>query len=143
MEIELAVIADYALTDTNGKLSVMGLWESVSAARFPVLHPQMFVCLRIAFKPIEFGTRHKLRIVLHDEDGGVAGPDIGADFDVPRPAQGNARKTVAQLALGYQGVVFKKPGVYSFDIAIDDLHVKSLSLEVVALGATQVGDGLA
>ena len=143
MEIELAAIADYALTDTNGKLSVMGIWESVTAPRFPVLHPQMYVCLRVAFKPIEFGTRHKLRIVLHDEDGGIAGPDIGAEFDVPRPAKGSARKAVAQLALGYHGVVFQKPGIYSFDIAIDGSHVKSLPLEVVALGASPLGDAIA
>jgi hypothetical protein len=143
MEIELAAIADYALTDTNGKMSVIGIWDSVNAPRFPVLHPQMYVCLRIAFQTIEFGTKHKLRIALHDQDGALAGPDIGADFDVPRPTQGTARKSVAQLALGYQGVVFQKPGVYSFDISIDNNHVKSLPLQVVELGTLQVGDGRA
>ena len=42
-EIEWAMLADYALIDTTGKLSIIGVFNRLWAPSFPTLHPLLFV----------------------------------------------------------------------------------------------------
>lgn len=131
MDIALASIADYALVDQTGKMSVLGIFDVMGAGQFPVAHPRMFVALRISCRPIEVGTKHHLTVRLQDQDGQVVIPELRAEVEVPSPVVSNATSSFLQLVMGFNGVVFQKPGVYSFEIAIDGSHRHSLPLSVI------------
>lgn len=132
MEIEIATLAEYAVVAQDNKMSIMGIFDVVGAPRFPVIHPKFFVCVRIGCRPIEQGTNHVLNLIIQDPDGRPLGPRLNAAFTVnpsPYPA---APKISVQMVFGFAGVQFPKPGVYSVELAIDELHRASIPISLVA-----------
>lgn len=141
MQITLATVSDYASVDGQGKLSVMGLFDVLGAAAFPVTHPQLFLCLRIQCRPIEVGTKHKFRVVLQDPDGGQVLPPIEGEFTVPPSNIPGSPYSHVQVALGAVGVEFKRPGSHSFEIAINSDHKTSVPLQVVEVKSPALPSG--
>jgi hypothetical protein len=133
MQITLATLSDYATVDQQGKLSVMGIFDVLGAARFPVLHPQLFVCLRIQCRPIEAGSRHRLTLLCQDQDGQRVLPPIESGFEVPQPSFTGAPYSYVQLSVGAAGVLLRKAGTHSFEVAIDGNHCVSIPLHVMAV----------
>ena len=41
MHLDFAVIADYALVDQAGKLSVLGIFQHIWVQQFPAMHPRL------------------------------------------------------------------------------------------------------
>jgi len=63
MNIELFVLCD-AATDQQGKLNILGAFDSLWAQKVPVSHPQCAVALRIRFSKIEEGE-HNIKDKCH------------------------------------------------------------------------------
>lgn len=106
MRVDFAVLADYALVDQHGKLSVLGIFQHVWVQAFPAVHPRTHLVLRVKGKRTDLGT-HAVRIRFVDADGrellggegtiqvneppaGITEVEAGAIlvFDVPLPAAG-------------------------------------------------------
>ena len=47
MYLDFAVIADYALVDQAGKLSVLGIFQHIWVQQFPAMHPRLHLVLRL------------------------------------------------------------------------------------------------
>jgi hypothetical protein len=62
------VLADYALIDQHGKLSVLGIFQHVWVASFPAVHPRTHLVIRVRGKRTEIGT-HPMRIRFVDAGG--------------------------------------------------------------------------
>ena len=60
MTIQLAVLCD-AATDYNGKLNILGTFDTIFAQQFPAAHPQCSVALRVSYTKMEEGN-HTLKI---------------------------------------------------------------------------------
>ncbi len=107
MQLDFAVLADYALIDQHGKLSVLGIFQNVWLAGFPAVHPRTHLVLRVRGRRTEIGT-HQISIRFVDEAGvehlggegtvqfgeppaGVTEVEAGAVlvFDIPLPHAGN------------------------------------------------------
>ncbi len=107
MQLDFAVLADYALIDQHGKLSVLGIFQNVWLAGFPAVHPRTHLVLRVRGRRTEIGT-HQIRIRFVDEadvehlggagtvqfgepPAGVTEVEAGAVlvFDIPLPHAGN------------------------------------------------------
>jgi hypothetical protein len=138
VEIPLAAVAEYALLDQRGKLSVVGLIDVLGAMSFPVTQPQMFLCLRILCRQIEAGTKHKLSARLQDSDGKEVIPMLRTEFQVPKGDPSGVPLAV-QVVLQMQGVVFMKPGAHSFEISIDENHRASVPIHLVLMAASRPG----
>jgi hypothetical protein len=48
MNIQVAVLCD-AATDDNGKLNLLGSFDTIYAPQLPAVHPQCAVALRVTF----------------------------------------------------------------------------------------------
>ena len=68
MQVDFAVLADYALIDQQGKLSVLGIFQHVWVAGFPATHPRTHLVLRVKGRRTEIGN-HVMRIRFLDEQG--------------------------------------------------------------------------
>src|SRR3989449_2268684 len=107
--LDFAVVADYALVDQAGKLSVLGVFQHIWVQQFPAMHPRLHLVLRLKGKRTEIGE-HSVQIRLVDEQGteilggngsvtfaeppaGVTEIEAGAIllFDVPFPRRGADR----------------------------------------------------
>lgn len=49
--VEWAVLCDYALIDSGGKLSLVGMFENLFALNFPAMHPILFHAAQWAGQP--------------------------------------------------------------------------------------------
>ena len=114
VQIDFAVLADYALIDQQGKLSVLGIFQHVWVASFPATHPRTHLVLRVKGRRTEIGE-HKMRIRFVDDHGHeLMGGDGTVQFG--EPAAG-----VTEVEAGAV-LVFDVPlphsGTYAFEISL-------------------------
>jgi len=126
MNIQIAVLCD-AATDYNGKLNILGTFDTIITSQLPAVHPQCSIALRIAFNKIEEGA-HKVKMNFVDEDGAFIMPSIDMPVDVSIPGEVNL--LARNFVINIQQLKFEKPGQYSIDVAIDGRQETSIPLLV-------------
>ena len=127
MEIEVFALCD-AAADYNGKLNLMGTFDSIRTKQFPIAYPHCSIALRVRFERIEEGD-HRVRISIVDEDGKSLGPNVNGSIGVKFPP--DFLSVCANMVMNINGIKFEKAGRYSIDLAIDNRHEKSLPLTVL------------
>lgn len=115
MDITLALLADGANVTQEGKLNILGVFNTLGAVTFPATHPQMFLVLRFEATRAEEGKNKQLEIQLADGDGNklIA---LNANLVVPQGVPGMPIRM--DHILGLHGVRFPKPGDYVFNVLI-------------------------
>ena len=126
MQIQVAVLCD-AATDYNGKLNLLGTFDTILTNQLPAIHPQCSVALRIVFNKIEEGS-HKVKMNFVDEDGKLVMPSIDMPVDIMMPADANF--LVRNFIINIQQLKFEKPGQYAIDLAVNGRHETSIPLQV-------------
>ena len=131
MDIQIAILCD-AATDNNGKLNILGTFDTIYSAQLPATHPQCSIALRMTFSKGEEG-HHKVRLSFGDEDGKpvMQIPDIPLEVVLPEDTIFISRNVVVNI----QQLKFEKPGLYSIDIAMDGRQEGSIPLLVKQMPA--------
>lgn len=115
MNIDFAVVCDYALIDRFGKLSVLGIFQHIWVSQFPTVHPRLHLVIRLKGARTEIGE-HKVQIRLTNQDGKeIITGDGTVNFAEP-PA--GVLEVEAGAVLVFD-VPFETAGKYQFDVAID------------------------
>ena len=115
MQVDFAVLADYALIDQHGKLSVLGIFQHVWVAAFPAVHPRTHLVLRVRGRRIEVGS-HPIRIRFVDDTGAeLMGGEGTVQFGEP-PSGVTEIEAGAVLVFD---VPLPRPGAYAFEITVD------------------------
>jgi Family of unknown function (DUF6941) len=113
--LDFAVLADYALIDQQGKLSVLGLFQHVWVPAFPALHPRAHLVLRVRGRRSEIG-QHSIRIRFVDDHGTTLVEGEGTvSFGEP-PAGVTDVEAGAVLVFD---LPLPLPGQYAFEISMD------------------------
>src|SRR5439155_24168622 len=89
MNIQVAVLCD-AATDENGKLYLLGAFDTIFAPQFPATHPQCTVALRVTFVSGDEGNR-KLKLNFVNADGRSIIPPIEIQVAVALPEDAHFR----------------------------------------------------
>jgi hypothetical protein len=131
MQVNLAVLADYANVTGDGKLNILGIFDRINLVQIPAMHPQMHLVLRLEAHPAELDRSHNVEIRLHDPEGTtifeVKG-EITPRGEPGRPVSTNQILTLNNLQL-------EKVGDYVFVVLINN-DVKTeipLAVEFVAM----------
>ena len=115
MHLDFAVVADYALVDQSGKISVLGIFQHIWVQQFPAMHPRLHLVLRLKGRRTEIGE-HAVHIRLVDDHGvEILGGSGSVTFAEP-PAGVTEIEAAAILVFD---VPFPHPGVYKFAITLD------------------------
>ncbi len=130
MKLLVATLCDSA-ADYQGKLCVMGAFDTLCASQFPVIHPQCSLALRLHFDHPDKG-RHEMSIRLLDEEEREIMPPFAPVMEVAFP-RGNVPFVSRNLVLNLQRLRFDKPGVYSFEITVKGRELISLPLQVIRI----------
>lgn len=132
------MLADYALVDQQGKLSVLGIFQHVWVSSFPTVHPRTHLVLRVRGRRTEIGM-HSIRIRFVDDAGAeLLGGDGTVGFGEP-PAGVVDVEAAAVLVLD---VPLPRPGQYAFGIALDGEIVTRVALTAtLAQGFENVAHG--
>jgi hypothetical protein len=126
MNIEAFLLCD-AATDQQGKLNILGAFDTIFAKQMPATHPACAVALRVRFGAIENG-KHRVRLQIIDFDGKPVSPKLEAEMTVRVPE--DIDSTAANLVLNIQGQKFENYGKFRIDLAIDGEVRASLPLRV-------------
>ena len=126
MKIELFAICDFA-ADYAGKLSVIGVFDTLFSKQTPVIHPYWCVAVKFRFEKIEEG-RKNLRLSISDADGKPVLPAIEMPMIANTPH--DLPSSTVNLVLNIGGIKFEQFGEYSIDLAVDGRHEASTPLYV-------------
>ncbi|HEY1794376.1 MAG TPA: hypothetical protein VGG34_15785 [Opitutaceae bacterium] len=130
MEILTACLCDSA-ADYNGKLCILGAFDTIHVKQLPTIHPFCSVALRILLKEGDMGP-HKIQMGLIDQDGRDMLPNgkISIDFKVP-PLPESSFFMSSNCVLNLQGLMLPAAAQYSFDVAIDGNILVRVPMQVI------------
>lgn len=134
MQLQLALVCDQAGTDPEGKLDIHGIFNDLYAPGFPAKQDRMMLVLAVEWGHDDSG-RYRFKVDLVDPDGK---PNLTVDghTDVdPRPADRPPPRT--RLMLPMEGVIFPKPGRYTFRITLKGKEYPGPSLWLVKVDEPQ------
>lgn len=126
MKIELFTVCDFA-ADYAGKLSVIGVFDTLFSKQTPVVHPHWCVAVKFRFEKIEEGQK-RLRLSIADADGQAVLPAI--DMPIVANIPNDLPSVTVNLVVNIGGVKFERFGEYSIDLAIDGRQEGSTPLYV-------------
>jgi hypothetical protein len=126
MDIQVAALCDSAV-DYDGKLCLLGAFDTIVTVAAPAIHPQCSVALRILFRKEEEGPHH-VTVLFVDEDGRSIVPPMETAFVVALPE--DVYFATRNLILNMQQLPFPRPGAYSIDISVDKRQTASIPLQV-------------
>ena len=126
MNIQVAVLCD-AATDDNGKLNLLGAFDTIYTQQLPAIHPQCSIALRVTFFNGDEG-KHDLQLNFVDADGHSIAkfPPLPVEVTLPEDMHFGTRNFVVNL----HQLKFDSTGLYSIDISLDDQPQASIPLLV-------------
>ena len=126
MIIQTAVICD-AATDYQGKLNLLGAFDTISTIKMPAIHPQCSLALRVVFDRMEEG-QHLFKLKFVDDDGKMIIPQMEVPVPVQFPPDTNF--STRNIIINIQNLKFERAGSYSLEVAADNHHLVSIPLSV-------------
>jgi hypothetical protein len=126
MNIQVAVLCD-AATEDNGKLNLLGTFDTIFAQQLPAVHPQCAVALRVTFMSGDEGGR-KLNLNFVNADGRTIMPPIEIPVAVALPD--DVHFLTRNFIVNIQQLKFAEAGLYSVDVRLDDKSQAAIPLLV-------------
>lgn len=137
MDVAFALLADAANVSREGKLNILGSFDRIYGAKFPMTWPRMWLVTRFLVSPAEYGTEKALEIVTLDADGKRLGAATGK-MKIPTPQSGRELKINHVLPMT---MTFPAPGQYSIAILVNGEEKATVTLDVAQREQKQDGQG--
>ena len=96
MTIEILALCDASTSAPEGKLNILGAFDTIHARKFPVKHPHCAIALRLRFSRLEEGDR-RVKISVVDDDGKAIMPELEGRMSVKVP--GDDESTIPSILL--------------------------------------------
>ena len=128
MNVNLAVLADYANVSQEGKLNIMGVFQEVNPVSLPAVVPQMYLIVSFEAGAAEFGTEKHIRVALLEMDGSEV-MSMEAPMVVQQPSRSGTRAYINQI-LVLQGLTLPRPGDYAFHVLVNGDEKRAIPLHV-------------
>ena len=127
MEITLAVCCDAANVSREGKLNLLGIFNSIHAAEFPCTHPHLALVLRVEARLGEEGT-YPLEIRLVDEDGQQLF-HINGQLSLQGAEPG--RPMTAQTIMDINNLQLPRPGTYAVEVILGGRRARTVDIHAL------------
>lgn len=125
MELRVAVVADEAHTDRQGKVTITGIFHRVQAATFPAQHLKAALVFLFDAGPWDLGAR-ELRVDFVDEDA-----ELLLRFEVQMDVDISGGSMPGAVILPIPSIPLPKPGQYTFEAFLDGQHRASIPLDAM------------
>jgi hypothetical protein len=116
MRHEVFCLCD-AATEFQGKLNVLGTFDTMFTPQVPVIYPGCSIAIRLRVEQAEQG-QHAFRLSFIDEDGRDVIAPIGGSFGV-NMAPGVPNVAV-NLVINLQGTRLLRHGNHRIDLTVDN-----------------------
>lgn len=115
MRARFALLADYANQTADGKLNIMGVFNSITAASVPAVHAQLSLVVGLETEPTDRGQAKEIAIRLLDADGAEL---LALTTTVQIPADAPLVGNMPQI-VSLTGVRLERFGDYSFYVTVN------------------------
>ena len=123
MKLLYVLLADHAFLSIDKKLNIIGIFENINAARFPVTHPKFVVVSSIEPSKKEF----KMSIVIADGEGRPIMDNVPEqNISLPAAIDRNFNFIVEII-----NSTFPKAGDYEVQILVDGKRIGEVPLKVL------------
>lgn len=126
MQLLVSVICDSA-TDYQGKLCILGAFDTIQFRQLPQHHPQCFIALRFVFERSETGV-HAIQTEFFNPDGEPVIKPIRGKSNVLFPPE--TRYLSNNIIIMMQNLRFQKTGPHRVVITVDDEPCATIPLTV-------------
>lgn len=123
MTADIFTLCDFA-QESDGKLTVIGSFDTIYSRRFPAVHPSMYLAIRIRFFIHESG-RHTIAIGFASPEGGEALKPIEGEIHVGDFA---ASSRVVHSVFSLVNTPFEREGAYGITLRVDGHELLSSPL---------------
>lgn len=114
MTIELFSVCDFA-QDMMGKLTLVGVFDSISVKNFPAVHPLLTIAIRIRYTIFEQG-KHDVRIEIKDAQARELVPPFQSNINI---ATMNTDSVCTNLTLNLMNLKFDYETTWRITLFID------------------------
>ncbi len=126
MQLQIAALCD-AATDYQGKLCLLGVFDTIQFAKLPGHHPQCYVALRFVFERSESGN-HSIETHFLNPDGEPLIQAIKGQSTVVFPPE--TRFLSNNIIIMLQNLRFEKTGPHRVAISVDGETQASIPLTI-------------
>jgi hypothetical protein len=134
MDVALAVLADFANSSADGKLNILGIFDTVYAEQYPAAHPEMKLVVRFGIHPAEIGQKKHIEIQLRTDQGQRVFR-FTVELDLIEPKEGQrvpaGEMITTDSILGINGLRIDAAGTYEFVILVNGEVKASVPLKAV------------
>ena len=122
MKINFAHLSDYASISREGKLSVMGIFDRLTYAQVPAVHPVMYLAFEVELSRDELGQPFTLRIDLVDQDGKLVNQVVAQGGINLKPGKTIDITDVPHIpqVISFGSVTFQQHGGYNVNFWLTD-----------------------
>lgn len=140
VEKQLALIADSANISVEGKLNILGEFDTLFAEVVPVRHPTLWFVAKLLLDSRDVGEkRFMLRLV--DEDGNTVLPPLTMKVTIPQPGPAfTGDRQALPIVLMVSDATFPKFGAYLFELRVDEQVIAEVPLHVRSVQALGKAD---
>ena len=133
MKLLYALLCDNAFLSIDRKVNIIGVFETINAQKFPVVHPKFVIVGSI--EPSKRNFKMSLNIIGEDEKP-ILGDIQEREVDLPAEAKGQNFNFIIEVI----NTNFIGPGAYRVQVAIDgkvigEVPFKVLESKMGAVGA--------
>jgi len=135
VKVAFALLADAANVSREGKLNILGAFDRIYGAKFPLRWPRMVLVTRFEASAAEFGSEKSLEIITMDADGKQLGKASGK----MKIGEGRTGRQIKINHVLPMGMTFPAPGEYSIEVLVNGESKVTVPLEVVQREQKQNG----
>ena len=130
MEVEAFLLCD-AATDSQGKLNILGAFDTIFAPELPAQHPQCTVVARIRIGTEEAG-RHNLILSMKDPSGEVLIPTFLTELNVSSVTKDQPARV--NIIFNIQSLKLQTYGEHTVNLRVDNRDFPTLPFFVTRPG---------
>ncbi len=140
MIVQIATLCDSA-SDYNGKLCMLGAFDTLCSRQFPVNHPSCALVIRLMFSPSDTG-RHSFRVSCKDNAGNEVLKPLPLEPPLEVVFPGSFVPFVTRnIILNLQNIRFEKPGLVTWQLEKDGRVITSIPLRVTLFDDSRSATG--
>lgn len=139
LELKFALLADHVTETREGKLVIVGEFDTIAAPAAPVTHAPMYLVARLEAADADEADEHEFRLGLFTEDGREIVP-----LSPPNPIRllrTGAARLRGQVIVQLGAVTFPDFGGYEFRLVVDGTVLARPPVHIVRVerpGSSQV-----